>query len=151
MSESPYKILVVEDNPGDVILIEECLRCTGVAFEMTHCDNVSAALKTLSTYEAGEAVPDLVLLDYNLPGGDGRDILRAAVGKPALLRTRFAVISSSLSPRDREDALESGAEQFIYKPSDLDSFFAQVGAAILELLSAARPGNDQAATRVGSC
>ncbi|MBV8834677.1 MAG: response regulator [Acidobacteriaceae bacterium] len=151
MRKHSYRILLVEDNPGDVLLVEESLRAAGIQCEMTLCETVPAALKKLSEYAADDSKPpDLLLLDYNLPGGDARQIIRAAVDNPALSRTRKAVITSSLSPRDREDALRSGAEYFIYKPADLDLFLNEVGNALLKLLSPQRSLADCDADRLGT-
>jgi chemotaxis family two-component system response regulator Rcp1 len=139
MTQPPYKILLVEDNPGDVLLIEESLRSQDIRYEITHCETVEAAVQIVSGYGLDDPnVPDLLLLDYNLPGGDARNVIQAVLANPALAGTRKAVITSSLSPRDRENALEAGAESFISKPSELDSFLSEVGNAIVRLLSAAR-------------
>lgn len=135
MSQQVYKIVLVEDNPGDVMLIEESLRAVNVAFHMTHCETVNAAVKTVSGYCAGDGnLPDLLLLDYNLPGGEAHEVLAAAIANPVLARTRKAVITSSMSPRDRESALRNGAECVINKPADLDLFLGEIGNAVLKLL-----------------
>jgi two-component system, chemotaxis family, response regulator Rcp1 len=131
-------ILLVEDNPGDVRLIQEALRKHGLNCQLTHCDTTDAAIHLLRAYgRAGDNVPDLMLLDYNLPRGDARSVLDAALNNPALTRMRKAVVTSSISPEDRERALESGADSFIYKPADLDSFLADVGGKIAALLGRA--------------
>lgn len=143
MRQPLYKILLVEDNPGDVLLIEESLRAANAPYELTHCETIDAALRKVSGYAIDDPnVPDLLLLDYNLPGGDAREVIRASVANPALSGTRRAVISSSLSPRDKDDALRSGADCFLYKPADLDSFFTKVGGALLKLLSQSRQQDD---------
>jgi two-component system, chemotaxis family, response regulator Rcp1 len=139
MTQDACKILLVEDNPGDVLLIEEALRSKEIRYHMTHRETVDAALQTISAYGVDDPnVPDVLLLDYNLPGGDARNVLQAAIANPALASTRKAVITSSLSPRDREDALRTGAECFVYKPADLDLFLDEIGKAVVTLLSDAR-------------
>jgi two-component system, chemotaxis family, response regulator Rcp1 len=136
MRKPPYKILLVEDNRGDVRLVEEALRFSQVQYQLTFCETIKAALETISAYAAGDPkLPDLILFDYNLPGGDAREVIRAAIANPALSGARKAVITSSLSPRDRESALNAGAECFIYKPPDLDSFVDEIGSVVRELLS----------------
>lgn len=136
MNRPPYKILLVEDNPGDVRLIEESLRARDIPYEITHCNTVRTALQMIKGYQnGGPKLPDLLLVDYNLPGGDARDVIQAAVENSALTRTPKAVITSSVSPRDRDDALRTGADSFIYKPADLDSFLTQIADAIQNLLS----------------
>lgn len=131
-----YNILLIEDNPGDVRLIEESLRTKNVQYEMTRCETVDSAVRAVTRYNPEDAdLPDLILLDYNLPGGEARTVIKAAVGNPALSNTRKAVITSSVSPRDRQDALRTGADCFIYKAPDLESFLTEVGEAIVKLLA----------------
>ena len=134
-SNPPYKILLVEDNAGDVKLVQEALRDVQLRFELTHCETVKSAVQAISRYaDGGIDIPDLILLDYNLPGGDARDVLKAALANAALARTKKAVITSSLSPRDRDEALQSGAQYVLQKPAELDSFLRHVGEAVVKLL-----------------
>jgi CheY-like chemotaxis protein len=130
-----WQILLIEDNPGDVRLIEECFRSRGIRYRMTHCDTIDAAIRIVTSCGAdGVPVPDLILLDYNLPRGDARSVLEAAGNNPALIHSRKAVITSSVAPKDQQDSLNAGADAFIYKPADLDSFLGNVGSKIVELL-----------------
>lgn len=135
MTGDTWHILLIEDNRGDVWLIEECLRLQGIQYRLTHTEAVDSALQIVTGYGASEAeLPDLILLDYNLPRGDALSVLAAAVRNPALANTPKAVITSSVAPRDRQDSLQAGADAFIYKPGDLDGFLTQVGKKISELL-----------------
>lgn len=136
IQEIPH-ILLIEDNPGDVQLIKECLRLRATPYELTHCETVDAALHLVKSYGTnGQKVPDLMLLDYNLPRGEARTVLQASGNNPVLTRMRKAVVTSSLAPKDREEALRFGADAFIYKPADLDGFLTDVGGAIAKLLEA---------------
>lgn len=135
MKSGVWQILLIEDNPGDVRLIEECFRCRGIQYSLTHCDTIDAAIRIVTGCGAdGVPVPDLILLDYNLPRGDARSVLEAAGNNPALVHSRKAVITSSVAPKDQQDSLNAGADAFIYKPADLDSFLGNVGSKIVELL-----------------
>ncbi len=135
MSPRIRRILLIEDNPGDVRLIRECLQERGIKYQLTHCNNVDAALRIVNSYGVEDAeVPDLMLLDYNLPRGDACSVLQAARENPALAHMRRAVVTSSVAPRDRKEALESGADSFIHKPADLDGFLNEVGGKIAQLL-----------------
>lgn len=137
MTQAISNILLIEDNPGDVELIKECLRSRGIRYELTHCETVDAALQLVRSYGAeGAKVPDLMLLDYNLPRGEARTVLQATGSNPALARMRKAVVTSSLAPKDREEALGFGADVFVCKPADLDAFLTDVGGAIAKLLDA---------------
>ena len=77
----------------------------------------------------------MILLDYNLPRGEARTVLQAISNNPALAQMRKAVVTSSLAPKDRQEALEFGSDAFIYKPADLDGFLTDVGGSIAALLS----------------
>lgn len=135
MKSGPWEILLIEDNPGDVRLIEECFRSRGIQYRLSHCDTIDAAIRIVTGCGANNIpVPDLILLDYNLPRGDARSVLEAAANNPALTHSRKAVITSSVAPKDQQDSLQAGADAFIYKPADLDAFLGNVGAKILELL-----------------
>ncbi|MBV9266287.1 MAG: response regulator [Acidobacteriaceae bacterium] len=143
---SGVHILVIEDNPGDVRLIQEALRSQTVSFRMTHYDTADRALKAVHRYQPGAAdVPDIMLVDFNLPAGNATDILIAAAKNPALARIKKAVMTSSVAPKDRDQAILHGADCFIFKPADLDGFLNEVGGALRTLcdevsaLSAGRP------------
>jgi CheY-like chemotaxis protein len=80
-----HHILLVEDNPGDVRLIEESLRLHGLDYRLTHYETADAAINALARCGTnGSGVPDLILLDFNVPRGDARDILAAASSNLAL-------------------------------------------------------------------
>ncbi len=130
-----HHILLVEDNPGDVRLIEESLRMHALDYRIHHYETADKAIRALSGCgNDGAQIPDLILLDYNVPRGNARDILAAASMNPVLADIPKAVVTSSLAPKDREQAFELGAHCFIHKPQDLDSFLAEVGSKIVELL-----------------
>jgi CheY-like chemotaxis protein len=130
-----HHILLVEDNPGDVRLIQESLRTYAIPYRLTLYETADAAIDALARCGAnGSGVPDLILLDYNVPRGDALDILSAASRNPALAAVPKIVVSSSVSPRDRDQALALGASRFINKPVTLDSFLTEVGTTIVELL-----------------
>lgn len=135
MTQNTSHVLLIEDNPGDVELIQECFRMRKIAYDLTHCDSVESALSLIKGYGTdGQRVPDLMLLDYNLPRGEARTVLQASTSNPALAGMRKAVVTSSLAPKDRQEALQCGADAFIYKPADLDCFLTDVGGSIAELL-----------------
>jgi CheY-like chemotaxis protein len=132
---SAHHILLVEDNPGDVRLIEESLRLHGLDYRLTHFETADAAINALARCGTnGSGVPDLILLDFNVPRGDARDILAAASGNLALAAIPKVVVTSYLAPGDRAQAVDLGATCFIDKPPNLDSFLSEVGGKIVELL-----------------
>lgn len=118
-------ILLVEDNPGDVHLIQEALQGETVGFTIQVAANGIEALAFLQrTGKYAAAVrPDLVLLDLNLPRMGGLEALAAIKGDPVLRRIPVIVLTGSRSEQDVNRAYDLHANCYIAKPLDLDSFF----------------------------
>jgi CheY-like chemotaxis protein len=127
------KILVIEDNPADVYLLEEALRANDVDFNLEWIADGEQALTRLSRVPDG-AEPALVLVDLNLPRVDGKELLSAIRQTPAFRDTLVAVLTSSDSPADRRDTEALGANCYIKKPPTLDEFLS-IGRVIKELIS----------------
>jgi CheY-like chemotaxis protein len=105
MTSSPaskLSILMVEDNPADVMIAEEVLAKSPCATAFQSVNDGVAALKYLK--KEGEYAnvgrPDLVWLDLKLPGLDGHDVLRAIRANPDLTTLPVVVLSSSANPSD---------------------------------------------------
>ena len=142
MNPHSYRILIIEDNPGDLRLICEALRLYKIDYSLSHYDAADDAVQAIQDYRSAQPnVPDLILIDYNIPRGDAREILAAISENPALSGVPAAVITSSVSPQDRERAIALGAKCFIVKPARLDAFLQRVGSTISDLLLTS-PGQD---------
>ena len=127
-------ILVAEDNPADVYLLREALlrgRPSG-SIDLTIARDGEEAITRLETWMAGKL--DLIVLDLNLPMSDGLEVLRYIRGRPDLSGIPVVIFTSSDSPRDRSQIEDLGANSFLTKPSDLDSFLA-VGGTLLSYAS----------------
>jgi CheY-like chemotaxis protein len=134
--EKPVRILLAEDNNADVWLIEEALRRQSLAFQLDHHLTAAQAIDAVKKCGFdGAPVPDLILLDYNLPGGQGLEILQAAAANPNLSGQPKAILSSFLRPNELEDVIGMGALCFIPKPSSLAEFLHDVGTKVVELLN----------------
>lgn len=122
--EKPAELLLVEDNPGDVRLIEEALKESPLQINLHVAKDGTEAMAFLR--RAGkhmEAPPvDLVLLDLNLPGKDGREILAEIKGDERLRRTPVIVLTTSEAKEDVLKAYELNANCYITKPLNLDEF-----------------------------
>jgi CheY-like chemotaxis protein len=135
VGERVRRILVVEDNPGDVRLIQEAIRSKGIASEIEHYETADAGVRVVQSYRPDAVnLPEVILLDFNLPAGTARDVLLAIRENPALAKAKKAVLTCSVAPKDREQALAAGADVFVYKPSELDKFLNDVGSAVQMLL-----------------
>jgi chemotaxis family two-component system response regulator Rcp1 len=143
MSDHVYRVFIVEDNPGDIWLIQEALRRQGITLELLHYSAADTAIRAMDELKDGD-LPHLFLLDYNVPRGSGREILEAAMHNRVLDGVPKAILTSSMASRDRDEALRLGARCFIIKPGNLDDFLEQVGGTIASLL------REQAAARVGA-
>jgi CheY-like chemotaxis protein len=140
-------IVLVEDNPGDVLLIELALKETGIAFEMTQFNTGEDALEGLSL---NGIAPDVILLDLNTPGSDGFEVLSRLKSTPHLATVPVAIITSSQASRDQFRSKSLGAIRYIEKPSDLQDFLTTVGRAVKDILNAAsmRPAAASAAVHL---
>jgi two-component system, chemotaxis family, response regulator Rcp1 len=129
------RIVLVEDHAPDVFLVQKALRDNNLDFQLTRYEDGEEALRELSKRgpDALE-IPDVVILDLNVPKIDGMGILRAIRTNPVLGRVPIAVLTSSRAANDRLDAIASGADLFITKPIDLQSFVRIVGGNIKELI-----------------
>jgi CheY-like chemotaxis protein len=113
-----YRVLVIEDNPADAMLIRKALRRASEC-DITVLEDGDKAFRYL---EQIDAVPDLIVLDLNLPGRDGGEIL-ALIRRTAELRELpVAVVSSSPMDVLKREALH--ADCYITKPADLQEFLA---------------------------
>ena len=133
------RILVVEDNPGDVALLRWALEAANIDFELTVIEDGAEALMLAQRRGkyAGAEAPDLVILDLNLPRNDGIEVLQAMRGSELFADVTVAILSSSISPRERERLDEFGVDRYIAKPADLDEF-RQIGYAVRDLIEESR-------------
>lgn len=131
-----HRILLAEDNPGDVLLFREALRTCNLAHELTVAEDGEKALLLLEKVGTPDngARPDLIVLDINLPRRSGQDVLRWVRGNPSLAAVPVIVLTSSASPEDKTKALELGANIYIQKSSNLDEIL-EIGHTVRDLLA----------------
>lgn len=128
------RILIIEDNPGDVLLFRLALSEAGIDFELSELTDGGAAMAFASGREP--VVPDLVVLDLNLPKASGREILTALRAAPALHSVPVVIWTSSNARSDREDLEQIGVARYLLKPPDLRDVRA-LGVTIREILNQA--------------
>lgn len=124
----PIEILLVEDNPGDVRLTEEALKDTKVRNRL-HVVNSGADAMAFLHHEGSFAMaprPDLILLDLNMPGMDGREVLKEVKTDLGLRRIPIVIITSSQAEEDILRAYDLQASCYVTKPVDLDQFIKVV-------------------------
>lgn len=136
------RILVAEDNPADVYLLREAMSQRPEPVELIVVSDGEEALEFINRsgrYEYAP-VPDLFVLDLNLPKSDGSDVLKRIRERDEYADVPVVILTSSDSPRDRSVISSLGAESFLTKPSDLDEFLA-LGDKLMQFIrhSASEP------------
>ena len=121
-------VLLVEDDPGDVLIAKEALHAGHVDSRLEVVpDGVEALAYLRNEGQYADAPrPDLILLDLNLPRMDGRELLAKIKTDPDLRRIPIVVLTTSKAERDVLESYDLHANCYITKPVDVDAFFAVV-------------------------
>ncbi len=120
----PVDILLVEDNAGDVRLTREVLKDSKVRNNLIVATNGEEALSCLRKQGkfAGTVLPDLILLDLNLPVKDGRQVLAEIKDDPDLKRIPVVILTTSKAEEDILKTYNLHANCYVTKPVDLEQF-----------------------------
>lgn len=118
-------ILLVEDNPGDILLVKESFRSLGSPYQLSIAKDGRQALEFMHTTlgNPSSSTPDLILLDLNLPKISGHEVLAKLKGTIEFHRIPIIVLSTSESPADIAKAYALAANCYLCKPAGLDEFF----------------------------
>lgn len=117
-------VLLIEDNPGDVRLTREALKEAKIAVNLSVAHDGLEAMKMLRQEApySGHPLPDLVLLDLNMPRMDGREVLRLIKTDDNLKRIPVVILTTSAAESDILQAYGLHANCYITKPVELDQF-----------------------------
>src|ERR1700722_15090746 len=118
MNGTAARILLVEDNDGDALLLEKALRARGLTCELLRYEDGEQAVHALSSDHS--FMPDLILLDLNLPRREGFDVLGVVRTTPRLVDVPVGILTSSNAAADRSRTALLGAARYIYKPPTLE-------------------------------
>jgi len=120
MNGAALVILVVEDNPGDVLLLTEAIAQTGIAARVHAVEDGEAALDFLVRRgdHAAAPRPGLIVLDLNLPIKSGREVLAEIMADPALHDIPVAVLTSSKAESDVCDGYRKSRCRYFVKSGD---------------------------------
>ncbi len=124
----PVDILLVEDNSGDARLAREALKDSKLLNNLSHVADGEEAIAFLRRQgrHAAAPRPDLILLDLNLPGKDGREVLAEIKADESLKRIPVVILTVSSAEEDIFKAYNLHANCFITKPIDLNQFLKVV-------------------------
>ena len=130
------EIVLIEDNPADVYLVQLALKENDVNCHMITFANGQEALRSLCKPGTAETqiVPDVILLDLNTPKSDGFEVLIRLRGTPHLANVPIAIVTSSQASSDKARIARLGGVRYIHKPSQLAEFITTVGGAVKEML-----------------
>ncbi len=121
-----FHILLIDDSQADVKIIERALREAGIQHRLTVIHDGRRALEYLQRLREpatpADREPDLVLLDLNLPGVDGTEILTAIKNDRFLKTIPVVVLTTSRREEDVLSTYEAGANTFIQKPSEFPRY-----------------------------
>jgi CheY-like chemotaxis protein len=119
----PITVLLVEDDPGDVVLIQE-------AFEHNKVRNtlhvVGDGVEAMDFLRTSQVRPDLILLDLNLPRKDGREVLAEVKSDAALRSIPVVVLTTSKAEEDILRSYDLHANAYVTKPVDFSRFIEVV-------------------------
>lgn len=125
MPRDPIDILLIEDNPADIRLTQEAFRDCKVANRLQVARDGLEAMRFLQAKESGKedgAMPDLILLDLNMPLMDGWEILTELKNDERLKTIPVIVLTTSETEQDVLRSYQLGANSYITKPVDLVQF-----------------------------
>jgi len=115
-------ILVVDDNEGDILLTKEALDDARIINKVSIANDGVEALRFLKKQIGGGGMPDLILLDINLPRMDGTELLGIIKADPDLKRIPVIMLTTSSAEKDILTSYDNYANCYITKPVDLDRF-----------------------------
>ena len=124
-SERKYIILLVEDDPGDQKLISQALSGDDIIEQLQITSSAEEALDHLETSRKNEnahPMPDLILLDLNMPGMGGREFLKIIKADDQLKQIPVVVLTTSDAEIDVEKSYELNVAGYIRKPNDIKMY-----------------------------
>ncbi|WIM97040.1 response regulator [Actinoplanes oblitus] len=127
-SGTPIEVLLVEDDPGDVLMTQEAFEEHKVRNRLNVVSDGSEALSYLRRegQYANAVRPDLILLDLNLPKRDGREVLAEIKKDDELGRIPVVVLTTSSADEDILRSYQLHANAYVTKPVDFERFIAVI-------------------------
>jgi CheY-like chemotaxis protein len=131
-------VLLVEDNPDDVIMIREAFEQSLTPIQLYVVSNGEQTIKFVRRTDTDALRPSLILLDLNLPIRNGLDVLAELKSDTEFLSIPIVVLTTSQAPNDIQQCYSLHANAYIIKPPDFDGYadvIKQVATCFLGLIS----------------
>ena len=131
-SRRTISLLLVEDNEVEVMMVLRACKSTKLANQITVVNDGTKALACLRRQNPYQQAPriDMVLLDLNLPGVDGHDVLSEIKADRQLCRIPVVILTTSSLEQDILTSYQAGAAAFVTKPVGIDGFRAVIQAIV---------------------
>ena len=121
-------ILYVEDNFSNRVLVRRVLEAEG--YTVTEAESAEAAFQAIS-----ENLPDLILMDINMPDVDGYTLTGRLKQLPEMANVPIIALTANVMKGDRERSLEAGCDGYIQKPINVDTLAQQIASYLPEVQS----------------
>ena len=115
------KVLIVDDDPDDRMIITEAIKACDSNVDCYELQNGNGVSEYISQ-KFGNRLPTFILLDLNMPGKDGKEVIKELKGDARFISIPIIVLTTASSTRERNDSYNLGANCFITKPQDYSSF-----------------------------
>ncbi len=123
-------LLLIDDNPADCLLAQEAFELYGDAVSVKVIQDGPSALTWLQAQAARDALPDMILLDVNMPGMNGFEVLSALRGDATMRHLPVVMLTTSDRQEDVDRAYELVASSYLVKNSDFQGFLDQVDSLV---------------------
>ncbi len=122
-----FLILLAEDDPGDANLVKAAIADGNFPCVVDHVwDGIDIMAKLHTSHNANARLPDLMLLDINMPRMNGIEVLIEVKAVPSLRHIPVVILSTSEAERDVANAYQAGASGYVSKPVDVDALFSSI-------------------------
>ena len=119
-------VIIIDDNPGDIALTQEAFAENGMPADFTVAMSGDEALELLAGVGEEPRLPDLILLDLNLPRINGLEILAFVRRHPRLTSVPTVILTTSNRAQDREQSRKLGVTDYLVKPAIFSEFLELV-------------------------
>lgn len=118
-SESKGTVLYIEDNPDNRLLVKRVLLAED--YVLLEADSAREALRILK-----DTLPDLILMDINMPDIDGYSLTAQIKAMPGFERVPILALTANVMRGDKEKTIEAGCDGYIQKPIDIDQLTREI-------------------------
>jgi len=122
MKKGEVKLMLVEDSEADIVLTKKAIEHGNFSIDLMVCRNGMEALAFLENEDNSFLLPDLIILDVNMPGLNGFEVLKKIKEEDRLKHLIVLMFSTSDTNKDLLKAYRLGANSFIKKPIDFVEF-----------------------------